>query len=179
MGILDTPSISRTQSDAKAYIQPNAIPGIYNATPQNLARWRKARADVLSGVGDALINCLGDSTTASTGGATLPAGSDPSTTGAEPNGYPAQLANRLNSAGLSARKDSYWGLSNSNGAWTLAKFMEFNPRFSAPAWAVDSVEVAGPRVYAAAGVTGKLSYTPVRAFNRVHSGGRTFARRWR
>ncbi len=89
-----------------AAVAPNAIPGVYNLSPANLLKWRKARSGVISGARRAKVACVGDSNT--TGYGSVAGGA----ANCVASSYPRRLADRLAAGGVAARWDSAWGTFN-------------------------------------------------------------------
>jgi len=120
--------------------------------PPELAGWAAKVADVQSGASDALVLCIGDSTTAGLG----------SNGHAYENGYanswPVQLAALLRSAGLNARADSFMGARYNV---TPAEDAEYDPRLTfGGAWGFGATStLGGPAMYNAEGA-GTLAFAP-------------------
>lgn len=119
------------------------VPGFYNFTGRNLRRWQAAQYAVKSGVRNAQIACIGDSTTAG-----VLAAPGPSSVGAMPFSWPAQLAGLLPKASQS----SIWASNNQGAA--------FDPRIAVTGgFAVASINsLGGP--YWQTTVAGKIAFTP-------------------
>lgn len=78
---------------------------MFQMEPSRLRKWQVARGNVLSGVSNAKLACIGDSTTAGTGAnATLNL--------ARQTSYPAQLAAVLTSNGVTAGRQNFFGSAN-------------------------------------------------------------------
>ena len=97
-------------SSLGAAVAPHAIPGVYNLSPANLLKWRKARSGVISGARRAKVACVGDSNT--TGYGSVAGGA----ANCVASSYPRRLADRLAAGGVAARWDSAWGMHNESAA---------------------------------------------------------------
>jgi lysophospholipase L1-like esterase len=135
------------------YIQDYATPGVFNVTPLNLQKWRKALARASTGGAVATINCIGDSTTWGqwSNGA-------PERTNVKAKAFPTVLATELQRrSGMAAQAQSWFGVGSSSEVLNVS-----DPRIAITAgWANAGgslVSVGGGIMRAT--VAGKLSFTP-------------------
>jgi lysophospholipase L1-like esterase len=125
-------------------VQQNAKPGVFNASPANLTRWRKALAGVRAGTGRAKLALIGDSTTAGTGS------SGGGTNNAVAASYPSFVASILSSFYIAATAASSWGRN---------MLPATDPRVAAPNW-VQSSYVLNGNSMRANGITDTMTFTP-------------------
>lgn len=127
-------------------------PNVFNYAPQQLKKWRAALASVKTGVANARILCIGDSTT-------FGAYSNGTGSGAwNALNYPAQLAARFNSAGINAHSNSWMGAGR-----TITDQLPFDSRMTTTSdWTVFTPQGIGGFIPCSQSVTGTgyLSFTP-------------------
>lgn len=136
-----------------------------NFGPAFTKAWRLAKAKLRTGAGNIALNWNGDSTTVGLGAGTG-GGTDPSMTGAEPRAVSSAVAALFSSMGLPSNHASFWGAKD--GATTLAKFQEYDPRILIGAgWVLDTNWLSGPRFRAPAAVTTSFAFTPGITHDRI------------
>ncbi len=136
--------------------------GISNFTSQNTIKTRAAVARVLSGSGFGKVCVIGDSTTmgAFSNGVTF--------AGNKPLAFPAQLAKILNSYGVPATNDSWFGSGNVAPA-TAAGYNAYNTAVTFPIAGFAPGAIQGLGAFAMASTTSgaTLAFTPTIAFDTV------------
>ena len=111
----------------------NRLPSsFYNFTGSNLANWHAALAAQQSGLSNAIIGCLGDSTVAGQGATSDELGSN-----AKSLSWPTQLANLIPNGSWS----SVWG--DNNVIASAGHLHDFDARLSRSGWAIGNTGSSG------------------------------------
>jgi len=123
-------------------------------TPINLRKWRKARANVRAGLGNARVGYIGDSTTAM------------SVPGPRQKAFSAYVRDILKGRGLNARYSSIFGCSDKTSA-TPAAYASYNPEVVMGAgWTFASLSIGGQTFLAGTSVTSSTTWTPAETIDR-------------
>jgi len=132
---MQLPKHARALMPARSAVTPdgNRLPsGFYNFTGSNLANWHAALAAQQSGLSNAIIGCLGDSTVAGQGATSDELGSN-----AKSLSWPTQLANLIPSGSWS----SVWG--DNNVIASAGHLHDFDARLSRSGWAISNTRSSG------------------------------------
>lgn len=130
---------------------PFSVPFATGLTPTALRKWRIALARQRLGLGNAVIACIGDSTTVGTG-SIVSLGP-----GLKNGSYPSRLATLLTSAGVTAGAQSCFG----DGGYGTS-IATYDTRLALGSWGLGSpAGFAGQSFLASAATASPLSFTPV------------------
>lgn len=148
---------------ARQYL-PFASDGVYNYNPAYLVKWRAALANAKLGVANAIVNFVGDSTTAGRGALASTSSTyvlANSYTGAAPYTVPQQFARLLRAKGINAGSNGYYGDQNINAT---TAYVNYDTRWTAAgSWGVAGTSSSlGQRMYRwpSGGTVGDLTFTP-------------------
>jgi hypothetical protein len=147
---------------------PLAGNAVRNVTRDNLARWRKARSNVLAGLGRAKIAVITDSTGTGQGSAGV---GNNSMAGACLKSWPSMLAKALNSMGVPARFSASFADQGNTANGTSVP--SYDPRIAlgggwtyTPGFTMNTVGGSALR-FPASGTLGTFSFTPADSFDSV------------
>lgn len=133
-----------------------AAPGLYNIKPTNMRHWRKSVANVIAGVADAKIACIGDSTTYGAGS------TGSGTNNFRAGSWPTRLAALLSAIGIPAVQ----GSGNWNGS--INPVSNGDPRWSLGAgWTQNGTATLGGPLIMNTTTTNVLSFTPGVQFDTI------------
>ena len=149
------PAVSTPVS--QAFIQQNAVPGVFNYDTSKLPKWRAALSRVVSGAGKASVLFYGDSTTRCWGG-----GNSGTflIVGAGPLCIPAKLTALFNGSGVPASDDFVFG--NGLVGNGVTDFVTYDARFSfGSGWSVAGIgNSLGAGAFTNSANTTAMTFTP-------------------